>query len=419
MLERSLWFRTTLVVVVLSAAIYLFGALGRLWSFLGDLLLIFFFAYLIGSLLIHLINSLTRVLHMPRPVAILLVYMTLITMVSVLIVMVIPTMIHQVEKLVEEVPGFADRAPELIGRVETFILGFGITLDIQGWLADDRLSDLTDRATGFLGERAIPILQRVASTAFAITLVLLLSFYIVLDGGRRLNEALKVLPPRAEHEARYILGTIDQTFHGYVRGLLVISLIYGVGTAVVMTATGLPAALPVALLSSVLLAVPFVGDWLALALPLIVAAVSGDFVTFIIVLSVLLFIQQVMLNLLTPRILGHAVRMPAMLVIVAVVVGARLAGIPGALLGVPTVAVLYTISVHYGMGIRRRREARNQAEAAATAALVPAERESEPARRPAPSRSAAARRTTASAEPTPPSEPAPIAGAAPPRDDEA
>ena len=246
--------------------------------------------------------------------------------------------------------------------------------------------------------------------AFAVSLVVVISFYIVLDGGRRLNEALKVLPPRAEHETRYVLGTIDATFHGYVRGLFVISLIYGVGTAVVMTATGLPAALPVALLSSLLLAVPFVGDWLALALPLIVAAVSGDFVTFVIVLSTLLFIQQVMLNLLTPRILGHAVRMPAMLVVVAVVIGARLAGIPGALLGVPTVAVLYTISVHYGMGIRQRREARAQAEAARLS--------TEPA--PGPGRRSVAprTRTTPSVESTPAAEPVPIAGAAPPADDD-
>jgi len=87
----------------------------------------------------------------------------------------------------------------------------------------------------------------------------------------------------------------------------------------------------------------------------------------VVVLGTLLFVQQVMLNLLTPRILGHAVRMPAMLVIIAVVVGARLAGISGALLGVPTVGVLYRIATHYGMMVRERREARESAERDANA----------------------------------------------------
>ena len=153
---------------------------------------------------------------------------------------------------------------------------------------------------------------------------------------------------------------IDETFRSYLRGMVLISLIYGVGTASVMFATGLPAALPVALISSLLLAVPFVGDWLALALPLLIAALSGDFVKLLTVLLVLLFIQQVMLNILSPRILGSAVRMPAMLVVVAVVLGARLAGITGALLGVPTMGVIYTLAVHYGMVIRTRREAEEQ-----------------------------------------------------------
>jgi predicted PurR-regulated permease PerM len=223
----------------------------------------------------------------------------------------------------------------------------------------------------------------------------------VLDGGRRLNEALKVLPPRAERETRYVLRTIDETFHGYVRGMLLISLIYGVGTASIMIGMDLPAALPVAIISSLLLAVPFLGDWLALILPTVVAYTAGGFLTMVIVLGTLLFIQQVMLNLLTPRILGHAVRMPAMLVIIAVVIGARLAGISGALLGVPTVGVLYRIATHYGMIIRERREARESVERDAKTSAV------------GPSADEASTDPESESEVDSDREPAPIAGGAP------
>jgi len=224
---------------------------------------------------------------------------------------------------------------------------------------------VADRATTILTDNATSIAQGVVSTLFAVGLVLVLSFYIVIDGGRRLNEALTVLPPSWERETRLVFHTFDTTFHGYMAGLLLVSLIYGVGTASVMFAMDLPLALPVAIISSLLLAVPFIGDWLALALPLMVAGLAGDFFTFVVVLAVLLFIQQVMLNLLTPRILGRAVRMPAMLVIISVVVGARLAGIWGALLGVPIAAVLYSLAVTYGTRIRERRlesEARSEKE---------------------------------------------------------
>ena len=138
--------------------------------------------------------------------------------------------------------------------------------------------------------------------------------------------------------------------------MLLVSLIYGVSVATIMMVTDLPAALPSAIIASLLLAIPFIGDYLALALPLVVAALAGDLVTFLIVLITLLFVQQVMLNILTPRILGHAVRMPAGLVVVAVIVGARLADIPGALLGVPAGAVIYSLAIVYGTRIRQRRE---------------------------------------------------------------
>jgi predicted PurR-regulated permease PerM len=350
------------VVGVLSAVVFLADAFGRLWGFLGDLLLIFFFAWLVGSVLIHVVNSLMRIPHMRRPLAILLVYLGLITLIADFAFLVIPATVTQIEELATEIPNVVAGIPGAIDSADEIMSGIGINARLADRIQIQPIDDIAASATTWLSTNAGTILSSVASALFSVTLVIAISFYIVLDGGRRLREGLKVLPPRVERETWFVLTTIDDTFHGYVRGMLVVSLIYGVGTASVMLATGLPAALPTALISSILLAVPFIGDWLALALPLLIAIVAGDFITFIIVLSVLLFVQQVMLNLLTPRILGHAVRMPAMLVIISVVLGARLAGIPGALLGVPTAGVLYGLGVHYGTRVRQRREARDAIE---------------------------------------------------------
>jgi predicted PurR-regulated permease PerM len=362
LVERSWWFRAVLVTIFFSAVIFLVSALGRVWGFLGDLLLILFFAWLVGSLLIHVVNSLMRIPHMRRPLAILLVYLGLITLIMNFAFLVIPNTVNQIEGLADEIPSLVETIPALAQTVDNLLEDIGLRAGLVERVEQQPLQDIFEEAGAWLTTNAVPILQNIASALFSITLVIAISFYIVLDGGRRLHEALKVLPPRAERETRFVLTTIDETFHGYVRGMLIVSAIYGVGTAAVMASTGLPVAFPTAILSSLLLMVPFIGDWLALILPLTIAILAGDFVTFLVVLAVLLFVQQVMLNLLTPRILGHAVRMPAMLVIVSVVLGARLAGVSGALLGVPTAGVIYTLAVHYGMGIRRRREEREREE---------------------------------------------------------
>ena len=360
MLERNFWFRTAIVVIAFSAIIFVVDTMRRVWDFLGDLILVFFLAYLVGSLIIHTVRWLMRIPGMKRPLAILIVYLALGAVVSVIGALVIPATITQIIDLAEVIPDYVDRIPEFITAAEEYLAGFDIQVDLTTLLQVDQLGSIAANLQESITSNAIGLLGNVVFVIFAISLITVISFYVVLDGGRRLNEALKVLPRNAERETRYVLGVIDETFRSYLRGMMLISLIYGVGTASVMFATGLPAALPVALVSSLLLAVPFVGDWLALALPLLIAALSGDFVKLLTVLLVLLFIQQVMLNILSPRILGSAVRMPAMLVVIAVVLGARLAGITGALLGVPTMGVIYTLAVHYGMVIRTRREAEEQ-----------------------------------------------------------
>lgn len=361
MLERNFWVRTAIVLIAFSAIIFVVDTFRRVWDFLGDLILVFFLAYLVGSLIIHTVRSLMHIPGMKRPIAILIVYLILLSIVAVIGVLVIPATITQVVDLAEVIPDYVERIPEFITAAEEYLAGFDIRVDLTTLLQVEQLDSIAANVQASITDNAIGLLGNVVAVVFAVSLIIVISFYVVLDGGRRLNEALKVLPRNAERETRYVLGVIDETFRSYLRGMMLISLIYGVGTASVMFATGLPAALPVALISSLLLAVPFVGDWLALALPLLIAALSGDFVTLLIVLLVLLFIQQVMLNILSPRILGSAVRMPAMLVVVAVVLGARLAGITGALLGVPTMGVIYTLATHYGMVIRQRREAEEQA----------------------------------------------------------
>ena len=357
---QGFWFRTALVVLTFALVIFLVDTFRRVWDFAGDLFLVLFLAYLVGSLIIHTVRSLMHIPGMKRPIAIGLVYLFLIGIAAFIVLVVLPATVTQALDLVDVLPGYLERLPGFVERVERELLGYGIEIDLLSRFQVESINERIEALGQVLTDQAFSILQSVVGIVFAMSLVIVISFYIVLDGGRRLDEALKVLPPRAERETRFVLRTIDETFRGYLRGMLLISMIYGVGTASVMLAVGLPAALPVALISSLLLAVPFVGDWLALVLPLIVAATSGDFIKLLIVLGVLLFIQQVMLNLLSPRILGSSVRMPAMLVVVAVVVGARLTGITGALLGVPTMGVIYTLAVHYGAIIRRLRDIRER-----------------------------------------------------------
>jgi len=355
--ERSFWAKAAIILVAFAAGVYLIQSLARLWGFMGDLIMIIFFGWLVGSVLIHFVNGLMNVPYMRRPIAIVLIYLAFIILVVDFVLLVLPAAANQLLDLVDNLPSLVGRIPNWLEGIERFFNRFGIEIDLASrYRSEVSIEELLSQGVNFLADNVVSIVQAIGSALFRIGLVIVLSFYVVLDGGRRLNTSLTVLPPKVEEEVRLVLRTFDGIFHGYIRGMLLVSLIYGVSVATIMMVTDLPAALPSAIIASLLLAIPFIGDYLALALPLVVAALAGDLVTFLIVLITLLFVQQVMLNILTPRILGHAVRMPAGLVVVAVIVGARLADIPGALLGVPAGAVIYSLAIVYGTRIRQRRE---------------------------------------------------------------
>ena len=355
--ERSFWAKAAIILVAFAAGVYLIQSLARLWGFMGDLIMIIFFGWLVGSVLIHFVNGLMNVPYMRRPVAIVLIYLAFIILVVDFVLLVLPAAANHLLDLVDNLPSLVGRIPNWLEGIERFFNRFGIEIDLASrYRSEVSIEEILSQGVNFLADNVVSIVQAIGSALFRIGLVIVLSFYVVLDGGRRLNTSLTVLPPKVEEEVRLVLRTFDGIFHGYIRGMLLVSLIYGVSVATIMMVTDLPAALPSAIIASLLLAIPFIGDYLALALPLVVAALAGDLVTFLIVLITLLFVQQVMLNILTPRILGHAVRMPAGLVVVAVIVGARLADIPGALLGVPAGAVIYSLAIVYGTRIRQRRE---------------------------------------------------------------
>ena len=359
MSEQSGWFKAAAVLVSLSATIFLFTIFGQVWSFLGDLILTVFFAWLMASILIHIINNLMRVPHMKRPLAIVIVYVGLIALIADAALLLIPATVSQAVEMAESLPQYLNYVPEIINTTDAFLVTIGLDLNLREQYGLDSFDNMISRWSNLLTDNAAKVATSIASALFNIGLAVVLSFYFVIDGGRRTGKVLTILPPAWENEARIVLGVFDKTFHGYIRGLFVISIIYGVGTAAVMIVMDLPGALPVAIISALLLVVPILGDWLALGLPLIVAATQGDIFTFIVVLAVLLFIQQVMLNILTPRILGNAVKMPAMLVIMSLVLGARLAGVWGVLLAVPTAGVIYSLAVAYGSRIRERRNEAN------------------------------------------------------------
>ena len=196
MIERNFWFRTGVVVIAFSAIIFLIDAARRVWDFLGDLILVFFLAYLVGSLIIHTVRSLMHIPGMKRPLAILIVYLILLSIVAVIGALVIPATITQVIDLAKVIPDYVDRIPEFIETAEEYLARFDIQVDLTTLLQVEQLGSIAAGLQESITSNAVGLLGNVAVVVFAISLITVISFYVVLDGGRRLNEAAEGAPPQ-------------------------------------------------------------------------------------------------------------------------------------------------------------------------------------------------------------------------------
>ncbi|MET0560965.1 MAG: AI-2E family transporter [Gaiellaceae bacterium] len=192
-----------------------------------------------------------------------------------------------------------------------------------------------------------------ADTALALIAVPFLTFFMLLDGRRWVDGVLDVMPPSARPRWERAFDGINRTVGGYVTGNLLISLVAGTVAAITLTAAGVPYALPLAVIVAILDLIPLVGATVALVVCSI-AALSEGVGQAVIVVVVLLVYQQLENHVLQPVVYGRTVDLSPLGVLVALLIGAEIAGVLGALAAIP---VAGSISVVASELVRWRREA--------------------------------------------------------------
>jgi predicted PurR-regulated permease PerM len=173
----------------------------------------------------------------------------------------------------------------------------------------------------------------------------MLSFYLLLDGHRIAEGLVHLTPVAWRPEVRFFMASVDRTFGGFIRGQVIQGLIYGAGTGLIAALVGLNYALLLAILAGLLMLVPVVGAFLAIIPPLLVAGLQGGWGTLLLVALALIVLQQIVLNVVAPRVVGHAVGLHPLLFFLAMLVGLKVGGAAGALFGVPIAGVLNAMAL--------------------------------------------------------------------------
>jgi predicted PurR-regulated permease PerM len=317
--------------------------------YLADRYLILVAPLMIGLLLAGLLAPALRLVlavRLNRSLATLLVLVTGLAVVAGTITLAVNQMIGGLDHMVTS-------AEEGIADIQEWVQGPPLNM------TDADLQNLVDQGAAWVDENTATLtsagLSAVTGTVQFLTglvLALVATFFFLRDGRRIWTFLVGTLPVRARAPMAYAGDGAWRTLTGYVRATVLVALIDAVGIGVGLWVLRVPLALPLAALVFLGAFVPIVGAFLSGTVAVLVALVDaplpgvlngGGPVKALMVLGLIILVQQIEGNVLHPVIMSRAVQIHPLAVIVAVTAGILLAGIIGALVAVPVVAVMNTV----------------------------------------------------------------------------
>ena len=258
--------------------------------------------------------------------------------------------------LVDEIANFADALP---GYVEDLTAGRGPL----GFLETDyhivervrqavEEGNVAERVLGASGT-ALAVAEGIITAIVAVITITVMTFFMLLEGPSMIDRFLAQLPPSSASRWRRILNQIYLTVGGYVSGALLIAVVAGLGSSLLLWLLGVPYAFALGLLVALLDLVPLAGATIAAILVSTIAFLDSVPIG-IVVLAYFIVYQQVENHVLYPLVYSRTVELSPLVILVAVLIGASLAGILGALAAIP---VAGTIQVLVREWLEYRREA--------------------------------------------------------------
>src|SRR4029079_3650275 len=246
----------------------------------------------------------------------------------------VPTLVREVNDFAQAVPDYVDDLTKGRGR-----LGF-LERDYQ---IVEKVREAIEKsgAAGVLGlsSTAVTVTKSVISAVVAVLTMAFLTLFMLIEGPSWVERIYALLPEASQPRWRRVGQEIYRTVGGYVTGNLAISLVAGVASTIVLLVLGVPYAVALGLLVAILDLVPLAGATLA---AIIVGAVAflHSIPAGIVVVVFFIVYQQIENPLLQPLVYGRTVQLSPLAVLIAVLVGAELAGILGALGAIPVAGSL-------------------------------------------------------------------------------
>ncbi len=302
--------------------------------YIRSILTLLFLAFIIMVALNPMVTMLQRRLKLPRAISTALVYLVVVSVVSLLLAWLVPNIVQQLYLLVGtfEIPVLQDE-----------IKNFKFTLS--------ELTTLLARVGDSVG-LVFTIISSTFSGVFTTFTLMVMSFYLMIDRPH-LHQKVNWFSKKTKHIelAREFLDSVESQLGGWVRGQIILMFVIGVITYLGLLLLGIPYALPLAVIAGLLEIVPNLGPTIAAVPSIILAYLTLGPVPAGLTALFYIIVQQFENNIIVPKILKANADVNPLVAIVTILIGFHIGGVVGALLSVPAYIVIRTV---YSLWLRER-----------------------------------------------------------------
>jgi predicted PurR-regulated permease PerM len=342
--ERRITFALKLVALVILAALVLWAVLGffgRIPSVVVILVGAIFFAYVVAPA----VRVLSK--RMPLIWAITTVYAGLAVLLAILVATVAPALYEDSQSLVRSTPGFVHAAQTALEDPTNPLLA-RLPVPVRSYLATvpPQLVKIAESYAGEAASRALGLLASAAGLVATVVVIPILSIYLMLEAPGLVAALMRALPEKAQPRARALVADLDGVLGGFIRGQLLVGATIGTCITIALLVLHVKYAVLIGVVAGLFDVIPFVGAFVGFVPAVLLALVNDGWQHALIVALVFVALFQAEGHFIAPKIVSESVGLSPLMVIVAILVGGELLGIPGMFVAVPIAAALRIVLLH-------------------------------------------------------------------------
>lgn len=291
-----------------------------------DIILELFVALILMTILEPMVSSLSKI-KIPRAISVLISYVLVIGIFGGVFALLIPTVVEQTTSFVNALP--------------SYLSNLGVTEDISNQVVRGFLAT-AGNAPGEIFQFTFSLFNNI----FAVVTVLVFAFYMLVSRDRLEDQLGFFFGEEKKKELGRIIDELEKRMGSWARGELILMFMIGLGVYIGLRIIGIPFALPLSILSGLLEIVPMLGPIIS-AVPAVLIGFGISPITGLGVTALYFLVHQLEGYVLVPKVMEKSVGVSPIVTLIALAVGARLAGIVGAIISVPTVIAIQVLSKEY------------------------------------------------------------------------